>query len=107
MPVLFKISDSVAGFSSPLKRIPALFIFLFFEASIVKLYPNPATNILNIESAFAIEKVAVYNLLGQEVISQNPNTELVTLDVASLQVGVYVVKTSIDGNISSTRFIKE
>jgi hypothetical protein len=78
-----------------------------FEASIVKLYPNPATNILNIESAFAIEKVAVYNLLGQEVISQNPNSELVTLDVASLQVGVYVVKTSIDGNISSTRFIKE
>jgi len=41
------------------------------------------------------------------VISITPNTELVTLDVASLQVGVYVVKTSIDGNISSTRFIKE
>jgi len=41
------------------------------------------------------------------VISITPNTELVTLDVSSLQVGVYVVKTSIDGNISSTRFIKE
>ena len=78
-----------------------------FSANSVKLYPNPATNVLNIESTSMIEKVSVYNLLGQEVISQTPNSELVTLDVASLQVGVYVVKTSIDGNITSTRFIKE
>ena len=78
-----------------------------FEVSNVALYPNPATNVLNIESTSMIEKVSVYNLLGQEVISQTPNSELVTLDVASLQVGVYVVKTSIDGNITSTRFIKE
>ena len=62
---------------------------------------------MNIESTSMIEKVSVYNLLGQEVISQTPNSVLVTLDVASLQVGVYVVKTSIDGNITSTRFIKE
>jgi hypothetical protein len=54
-----------------------------------------------------IEKVSVYNLLSQEVISITPNSELVTLDVAILQVGVYVVKTSIGGNITSTRFIKE
>jgi hypothetical protein len=45
--------------------------------------------------------------LGQEVISKFPNAELVTLDVSSLQAGVYIVKTSISGNISSTRFIKE
>lgn len=78
-----------------------------FEVSNVELYPNPASNVLNIESKSTIERVSVYNLLGQEVISRTPNTESVTLDVASLQVGVYVVKTSIDGNISSTRFIKE
>ncbi|MGL2963577.1 T9SS type A sorting domain-containing protein [Flavobacterium sp. RSB2_4_14] len=78
-----------------------------FQASNVKLYPNPATNVLNIVSAQTIEKVTIYNLLGQSVISQTPNTELVTLDVESLQVGVYVVKTSINGNVSSTKFIKE
>ncbi len=78
-----------------------------FETLNLALYPNPSTNVLNIESTSMIEKVSVYNLLGQEVISQTPNTELVTLDVASLQVGVYVVKTSIGGNITSTRFIKE
>ena len=78
-----------------------------FEISSIKLYPNPATNLLNIESEISIEKVTVYNILGQEVISKSPNAELVTLDVSSLQVGVYIVKTSINGNVSSTRFIKE
>lgn len=78
-----------------------------FDTSSIKLFPNPASNILNIESAMSIEKVSVYNLLGQEVISKSANAELVTLDVSSLQVGVYIVKTSINGNVSSTRFIKE
>lgn len=78
-----------------------------FEMLKARIYPNPATNILNIESEISIEKVTVYNILGQEVISKSPNAELVTLDVSSLQVGVYIVKTSINGNVSSTRFIKE
>jgi endoglucanase len=78
-----------------------------FETSKARIYPNPATNLLNIESEISIEKVTVNNILGQEVISKTPNAELVTLDVSSLQVGVYIVKTSINGNVSSTRFIKE
>ena len=78
-----------------------------FETLNARIYPNPATNLLNIESEISIEKVSVYNILGQEVISKSPNAELVTLDVSSLQLGVYIVKTSINGNVSSTRFIKE
>ena len=78
-----------------------------FELSKVKMYPNPATNVLNIEALATIEKVAVYNILGQQVISETPNKELVTLDVSTLQIGVYVVKTTVDGTVSSTRFIKE
>lgn len=78
-----------------------------FEVSKVKMYPNPATNVLNIEALTRIDKVAVYNVLGQQVITVTPNNELVTLDVSSLQVGVYVVKTTVDGTVSSKRFIKE
>ena len=68
-----------------------------FETLNARIYPNPATNLLNIESEVSIEKVAVYNILGQEVISKSPNAELVTLDISNLQVGVYIVKTSING----------
>ncbi|HLP65464.1 carbohydrate binding domain-containing protein [Flavobacterium sp.] len=78
-----------------------------FEASNIKMYPNPASTLLTIDAEEAIEKVSVFNLLGQEVISVSPSNELVTLDVASLQTGIYVVKTNINGVISSTKFIKE
>ena len=76
-------------------------------APTVKMYPNPASNVLNIESTSNIEKVAVYNVLGQQVISEVPNKELVSIDVTNLQIGVYVVKTTIGGTVSSSRFIKE
>jgi endoglucanase len=78
-----------------------------FEASNARIYPNPATDVLNVESVMSIENVSIYNLLGQEVISKSPNTEFISLDIASLQVGVYVVKTSVNGIVSSTRFVKE
>lgn len=78
-----------------------------FTASSVKFYPNPATNVLNIESALSIEKVSVYNVLGQEIITKMPNSENVTIDVAHIQSGVYVFKTTIEGKVSSKRFIKE
>ena len=78
-----------------------------FVASNVKLYPNPALNVLNIESASSIEKIGVYNLIGQEVISQNPNSPIIALDITNLQLGIYIVKTTIGGNVSSTKFIKE
>ena len=78
-----------------------------FDTSSIKLYPNPATSVLNIEASMMIEKVTVYNILGQEVISKSPNAELVLLDVSKLQSGIYIVKTSINGNVSSSRFIKQ
>lgn len=78
-----------------------------FVAAKVKMYPNPTTNVLNIESESTIEKVEVHNILGQQVISNTPNSELVTLDITSLQSGIYIVKTTIEGIVSSSKFIKE
>ena len=47
------------------------------------------------------------NVLGQEVITKNVDSSSVSLDISNLQAGIYVIRTSIDGNISSTKFIKE
>jgi len=78
-----------------------------FEDSKVKMYPNPAANVLNINANSVVENVSIYTLLGQEVLSKEVNSNEVALDVSSLQAGVYIVKTSVDGKISSSRFIKE
>ena len=78
-----------------------------FTASKVKLYPNPTSNVLNIESVGTIQNIAIYNVLGQEVMNKLTNQTLVSLDVSGLNAGVYVIKTAIDGTVSSTKFIKE
>lgn len=78
-----------------------------FGASNIKMYPNPASTILNINAQETIENVSIYNLLGQKVISVSPKSLEVTLDVANLQAGIYVVKANINGTVLSTKFIKE
>jgi len=79
----------------------------FINGSKVKLYPNPTSNILNIESVGTIQNISIYNVLGQEVMNKLTNETLVSLDVSGLNAGVYVIKTVIDGTVSSTKFIKE
>lgn len=78
-----------------------------FEATKVKLYPNPASSNITLEAVEAIEKVSVYNMLGQEILSVSPNKEIASIDVASLQLGVYIVKAITNGKVATMQFIKE
>jgi hypothetical protein len=78
-----------------------------FTISKVKLYPNPTSNVLNIESLGTIQIISVYNVLGQEVINKALNSTSTSLDISSLNSGIYVVKTVVDGVTSSTKFIKQ
>jgi hypothetical protein len=78
-----------------------------FEVAKVKLYPNPTSNILNIECAATIQTVSIYNVLGQEVLNRTIDSNTARIDVASFNSGIYVVKTVVDGVTSSTKFIKE
>lgn len=78
-----------------------------FEKSTVKMYPNPVQNTLTIEANSEIQRVSVYNVLGQEVLSRSPKSNATTLQTNDLQKGVYMVTTEIDGNISSSKIVKE
>jgi hypothetical protein len=78
-----------------------------FETANFKMYPNPVSNDLTIEANSTIEKVSVYNLLGQEVLSTSPKSNATTLQTNNLQKGVYIVRTDIDGKVTTTKIIKE
>ncbi len=70
-------------------------------------YPNPAKDVINLSAAKNINKIAIYNLIGQEVLSQEPNSETAAVNVDSFARGVYMVKVDIEGTVGSYRFIKE
>ncbi len=77
-----------------------------FEASNIRMYPNPTSTVLTIEANNVVENVTLYNVLGQQVLAKTSNSNSVTLDVANLQTGVYIVKTMIGGVASTSRLVK-
>lgn len=79
----------------------------FNLASSLKVYPNPANNVITVDSFKTIESITIVNLLGQEVISKNTNSDSVTLDISSLQNGIYILKTTVGGSTATSRIIKE
>lgn len=69
-------------------------------------YPNPARNILNVKANDNIENIAIYNLLGQKVISQNVNAFTSNINITSLTTGLYILKANINGKSGSYKLIK-
>ncbi|MDI5889336.1 T9SS type A sorting domain-containing protein [Flavobacterium yafengii] len=78
-----------------------------FEISKVIMYPNPVTNYLTIEANSTIEKVSVYTVLGQEVLVKSPKSNSTIIQTSQLSKGVYIVKTAVDGKITTTKMVKE
>ena len=78
-----------------------------FAAPEVKMYPNPASDRLTIESTIEMQTIEVSNLLGQEIMRVSPAATVATIDISSLQSGVYFVKTVADGLTLTKRFIKK
>ncbi|MGK0428461.1 MAG: subtilisin-like proprotein convertase family protein [Psychroserpens sp.] len=70
-------------------------------------FPNPVKNELTLNAQKDIQNVAVYNMLGQEVIRTAPNTVNSTVNMNELSQGAYFVKVTI-GNVTETiRVIKQ
>ncbi|PZW40666.1 putative secreted protein (Por secretion system target) [Mesonia algae] len=71
-------------------------------------YPNPVKNLLTLEvTGEQLEKVSVYNLLGQEVISVQPNSLKTNLNLEKLAAGPYMVMITIGGESKTIKVIKE
>lgn len=69
-----------------------------------KIHPNPTTDILNITSKNPIEKLAVYSVSGRKVLEQNTIEN--SLDVSSLQNGVYFLEIVSPKGKSVQKFVK-
>ncbi|GAA4809802.1 T9SS type A sorting domain-containing protein [Litoribaculum gwangyangense] len=72
-----------------------------------KSYPNPASECLNISAVTNIDKIEVYNLLGQEVKNEVINSRNANVNISSLSNGVYLVKAFIQDAVGTYKFIKK
>ncbi len=71
----------------------------------LKVYPNPARNLLNIKSEKAIKSYAIYSIYGQLLLSDMmSNTEI---DILGLSSGTYFLSIEyVDGGRNVEKFVK-
>jgi PQQ-dependent dehydrogenase (s-GDH family) len=64
-------------------------------ANLVRIYPNPATGILNVESKKEMRKplrAQLYNIMGKKVIEKISYVNNFAIDISTLPSGVYIFK---------------
>ena len=80
------------------------------ETSAVELsiYPNPATEQLNIQLPLSGAKaqLTIYNQVGQIVFTDYISTGIQQVNVAPLTQGYYTVEVELEGRVSRTQFLK-
>tara|TARA_B110000037_G_C17064124_1_gene483084 strand:- start:475 stop:1545 length:1071 start_codon:yes stop_codon:yes gene_type:complete len=69
--------------------------------------PNPASNVVNVKAAEAIQSIEVYSILGQSVLTKNIGQRSSSVDISSLPKGIYIMKAAIGGAVGTFKFVKE
>ena len=77
-----------------------------FDANLLKLYPNPVTRTLNIEAMERIERIVIFDLLGQKLLERSPNMLKTEIDMEHLAVGTYIIQLVSNNSSDSFKIIK-
>ena len=77
----------------------------------VYVFPNPATNIISIQSSkYAVEEIKIYNLVG-ELITTNTlpasGSGTATLDISNFTNGIYFIQVTTQGGIINRKLVKQ
>lgn len=70
----------------------------------ITVYPNPANDILNINSKEKIKSIVIYDLSGKRLKTPRPTNKV---DVSTLPVGTYLINVETKDGISTEKFIKK
>ncbi|MGW8317309.1 MAG: T9SS type A sorting domain-containing protein [Bacteroidales bacterium] len=78
-------------------------------ASLVSLYPNPASGQLYLRSDYELGNLVIFDVVGQVVKQMDLNRiSNVNLDISDLNNGVYILQVeTVSGEISSSKFVKK
>lgn len=98
--------DSFGPISFNMSASTVLSVNNFDNPAAFTYYPNPVNDKLTLNAQSNIQNVAVYNMLGQEVINASPNTLDAEVDMVNLNSGAYFVKVTIDNATKTIRVIK-
>jgi len=74
----------------------------------ISIYPNPASEILNISSlGSAINEISIYDLTGRKVYSQSyiVGISQISLNISDYKAGAYILETRMGNKIETSKFV--
>lgn len=72
-----------------------------------KLYPIIVEQDLNFSALEHVQRITIYNLLGQEVFKTTPNVSNSSINLSTLNGGIYMVKVQVGNTTSTYKIIKK
>lgn len=78
-----------------------------FNAPVFSYYPNPASNVVHFSANETIKSIAVYNMLGQMIQSNSPNSKQPTIDISNLATGQYLFKVQTESAVKIVKIVKK
>jgi len=73
----------------------------------VEVYPNPSSKEIYINSQYIINSIEILNSLGQRVYREKINSINKTIDISTLNKGIYIIELKTDKGVIHRKFIKE
>jgi len=82
------------------KKEPSLSLDEMASKSLFKVFPNPATTEIQIQSDEQISTLAIYDLTGKILLTQNALLPNDRVNISKLNSGLYILKIRINNTVS-------
>jgi hypothetical protein len=77
------------------------------ESNELSYHPNPVKDVLTISSQRTIDRLTMYNLMGQQVMDVKSNALSTELDMSNLPSGAYFIRVSNGSSTQTLRVLKQ
>ncbi|MCA0133081.1 FG-GAP-like repeat-containing protein [Winogradskyella alexanderae] len=78
-----------------------------FDDDLFKIFPNPVSDYLIINSELLPSEIQIFNPLGEVILKLKPNINHESIDVSELTKGLYILKLVSEDSTQILRFIKK
>jgi uncharacterized delta-60 repeat protein len=106
----YYVSQTINGFESNYRLPVTVTVSLGLNEltlSNLRLFPNPVKDRLTISNSSSIEKIELYNLIGQKIFENYFLTDKTNIDLTNYKKGVYLLKIFSEGKVQTNKLIKE
>ena len=71
----------------------------------VNVYPNPATDYVQVIGLNGMQRVEILNTLGQTVFAQDTKANVLNINVQNFEKGTYFVKVTANGKVNTQKIV--